>query len=142
MAKAERSKPKEDLIPKSIGAAWRRASKARFRTAAPTDLRAIFDWIVSIMTPAARGTLMSDLVKQGARAASARQEQRQGVQASARPGRRKGLKSAGPRQRRKSVRAAARPGRRKGLQSLGPRQRRKGVREPARQERRRGKRSG
>jgi len=130
MAEAARSKSKEVLIPTSIGAAWRRASKVRFHPGPPADSRALLDSIVGILAPAARGTLMSDPVKKDS------------LTAPARSGRRKGLKSPGPRQRRRDGRASARPGRRKGLQSLGPRQRRKGVREPARQERRRGKRPG
>jgi hypothetical protein len=129
MVKVQRNKPREDLIPRSIGAAWQRASHVRFRQAPPTDLRMVFDWIVSVMTPAARGKLMSNLVAQGALAASARQERRKGVRASARPGRRKGLQTSARRQRRNSVRAPARSARQKG------------VRAQAKQERRRGKRA-
>ena len=54
MARADRGKSKTDLIPQSIGAAGQRASQVRARKVPHTDLREVLDWIVSVMTPAAR----------------------------------------------------------------------------------------
>lgn len=129
MAKAVRSKPKEDLIPANVGAAWKRASEVRFRKVPHTDLSTVFDWIVSIMTPAARGKPMSELVERGSIAVAARKDRREGARVSARPGRRKGLQTSGLRQRRKAVRVPARQGPQKGVRAPVRQERRKGTRQ-------------
>ncbi|MCE9640816.1 MAG: hypothetical protein K8S22_11830 [Betaproteobacteria bacterium] len=132
------SRPGQDLIPKDIGAAWKRASQVGFRKAPHSDLSKVFEWIVSVMPPAARGKLMSDLVEQGSRAAATREERRNRVRTSARQG------------RRRTSRAATGPGRRKGSQlsqerrtGVRPSARKapqKGLPTAARQERRKGRR--
>ena len=138
MSKAEHGKPAEDLIPQNIGAAWQRASQVRARKVPHTDLLEVLDWIVSVMTPAARSRLMSDLAEKIPGAAGAKQNRRKRIRAPAAKG------------RRKSVRTSAKSGRRKALQTPSAQERRQGVRTsarqapvqqtPARQERRRGRR--
>jgi hypothetical protein len=90
MAKAMPSRPGQSLIPKDIGSAWKRASEVGFRKEPHSDLSKVFEWIVSVMPPAARGKLMPDLVEQGSRAAATREERRNRVRTSARQERRKG----------------------------------------------------
>ena len=130
MVTAVRGKPRGDLIPKSIGAAWRRASEVRFRRVPHNDLRTLFDWIVSAMTPSARSRLMTEMSETGPRTTSAQPERRKGRRPSARQGRRKG------------PRAAARPQRRKAPRTSAAKERRSGVRNPNVKERRKSKRHG
>lgn len=136
MAGVDRRKSKRDLIPQNIGAAWQRASQVRVRKFPHTDLREVLDWIVSVMTPAARSRLMSDLVDKGPGAAWAQQERRVGLRAPARKGRRKGARTPVRQGRRKGAGATALQGRRKSVRKSSARQ------ASVRQERRKGSRPG
>lgn len=136
MAKAMPGRPRQDLIPKDIGAAWQRASEVGFRKAPRSDLSKVFEWIVSVMPPAARGKLMSDLVEQGSRAAATRKERRNRVRTTARQGRRRSVRAAAgagrtqlTQERRMGVRPSARKTPQKGLPTAARQERRKGKRQ-------------
>lgn len=73
--KAKRnSKPK--LIPNHIEAAFQRMATTRGHKIATADMRTVFDWTVSTLTPDGRSKLFFHLLEAGWRAERARQARR------------------------------------------------------------------